>query len=635
MQYIYQYDIVALFISLTVLINFLYKRTINTRVTRAFIICIISLIVSTTFDLISVYSIPNAAKIPLWLNYVINILYYVGLGSIPPIYFSCIIFSIEEKQPFSNLIKRILFFPYLIIILLVVSTPFTKWIFYFDNNFNYNHGSLNLVPHAISFAYSFFCIGITHTKRDLLSKLQKNTVNYYVLATIIATIIQLTFPKYLIIEFAFSITIFITYFCFDNPSSYKDPEMSVYNIKAFDLSVQSILKKKKRNRILGIQIIGTKYIENTIGSENTSLLLKTVANYLQMSAIHMPLYRLSKTRLAFILPDDENKMNQIISRINLAFSEPFRIGEFKLFLKVHFVKVLLPTEADNLEDTIDIIEKSLKEITKEPTGKIISANAKILNDKKRNQDILKILTKAVETEDFYIVYQPIWSTEEQKFSIIEALIRLNDDEIGYISPKEFIPIAEQNGLINKIGVIVMKKVCSFARQNKIWTKGVKYIQINLSVIQCMQIKLYKDLLKTIEEYDLDYEYFNFEIKEDSIFASRKTLLNNMKKLAEKKIYFSLDDFGTTFSNITSLIDFPFKTIKLDLKLVKKTADEDKIKKILNNIVNLAVSLGIEVIAEGIETIAEFEEIKKMGCQYVQGFYYSKPLNEVDLLEILR
>lgn len=635
MQYIYQYDFIAILVSLSVLLNFFYKKTVSTRVTRNFALCIITLLVCSITDLISVYTLAHADTIPVAVNYIINQIFFLSLYCIPPLYFSCIIFGIEEKAPVSVIIKRTMFFPYLFCMLAILSTPFTKCIFYFDEALQYRHGPLFIVLHIISFIYLILCLIFTFIKNKLLSKNQISTISLYVFFSILAVIFQLILPQYLVTNFIASITIFITYFSFENPSIYKDTEMGIYNISAFYIAIKAIFKKKKKVRLLALQIIGTKYLDETIGLENTSLLMKTISRYLQLSAIRLPLYRLSRTRFVFVLPDDANKLSQLVDRINIAFAEPFRIGDIKLSISVRFVTLKLPGDARNLEDTIDLIEKSLKTITNKPSGTLIKADKNIIKEKIRNEKILAILQTAVKEQDFSVVYQPVYSIEKGKFTILEALVRLNNNEMGYISPKEFIPLAEQNGLINQIGLIVIRKVCQFISINKIWERGIDYVQINLSVIQCMQNKLYKDMLKTIEEFDLDYRLINFEITETAILASSQALLNNMKQLQQKQIFFSLDDFGTTFNNIKSLIDYPFKTIKLDKDMVRVFMKDDKITKILTNIVKMAKSLEIEVIAEGVETVEQFENIEKMGCSFVQGFYYSKPVKEQDLLEIIR
>ncbi|MBR5646652.1 MAG: EAL domain-containing protein [Treponema sp.] len=635
MHYIYQYDFIAIFISLSVLINFFYKKTVSTKVTRNFALCIIMLLISSTFDLISVYTLANSQTVPLIVNYIVNQIFFISLYCIPPLYFSCVIFGIEEKSPVSVIIKRAMFFPYLFCMIAILSTPWTRWVFYFDEALQYKHGSLFLVLHTISFIYLLLCLTFTFLKNKILSRNQISTISLYVFFSIVAVIIQLILPQYLVTNFIASITIFITYFSFENPSVYKDTEMGIYNISAFYITINSLFKKKKKNKILAFQIIGTKYLDDTIGLENTSQLMKTIARYLQLSAIRLPLYRLSRTRFVFVLPDDSNKLNQLVDRINVAFSEPFRIGDFKLSISVRFVTLNLPEDARNLDDTIDLIEKSLKTITDKPSGTIIKADKNIIKDKIRNEKILSILQTAVKEQDFSVVYQPVYSIKKGKFTILEALVRLNNNELGYISPKDFIPLAEQNGLINQIGMIVIRKVCQFISMNKIWERGIDYVQINLSVIQCMQNKLYKDMLKVIEEFDLDYRLINFEVTETAILASSQALLNNMNQLKQKQIFFSLDDFGTTFNNIKSLIDYPFKTIKLEKEMVRIFLKDEKIAKILTNIVKMANSLDIEVIAEGVETVEQFENIEKMGCSFVQGFYYSKPVKEIDLLEIIR
>ena len=251
------------------------------------------------------------------------------------------------------------------------------------------------------------------------------------------------------------------------------------------------------------------------------------------------------------------------------------------------------------------------------------------------KEIIEVLKNALANDEFFVVYQPIFSVEKQKFTTAEALLRLKSKKLGIIGPDEFIPLAEQNGLILPIGEFVIKTVCEFISKERIWEKGIEYIHVNLSAIQCMQENLHQQLIEIMDSYNLEYKYLNFEVTETVAIASSDILKNNMSKLIEKSIKFSLDDYGTGFSNIYSLIRYPFNTIKIDKSIIWASMKDERAMVILENIIELAKSLNKEVVAEGVEDIDQVNILKKFGCDYNQGYYYSKPIMLEEFINIIK
>ena len=154
-------------------------------------------------------------------------------------------------------------------------------------------------------------------------------------------------------------------------------------------------------------------------------------------------------------------------------------------------------------------------------------------------------------------------------------MRLSDEEYGVISPEEFIPLAEKNGMILEIGMYVFREVCSFIKTHRIWEYGIETIDVNLSVVQCMQEKLYETLLAIMDEYGLDYHYISLEITETAAIVSRETLEQNMHQLTSRGMRFFLDDYGTGFSNTATIIEYPFHTIKMDKTIVWSAMENTK------------------------------------------------------------
>jgi EAL domain-containing protein (putative c-di-GMP-specific phosphodiesterase class I) len=419
-----------------------------------------------------------------------------------------------------------------------------------------------------------------------------------------------------------------------NPTNYVDKEMGSLNLKAFnDVAAQEIFRKRPF-RVIGIQIVGIKFLNETIGMENKAELLKNLYFLLQKACGIHRIFRVSGSRLFVIIPDDGEIQQQIVESVHTVFTNSIRMGDFRISLTERIALFRYPDDAGSVHDIEELLHATLISAIDEEPGTIVKVDKNILVKKNRELAILQVMKKAVRRGDFYVVYQPIYSFESGRFTTAEALVRLENEELGEVSPEEFIPIAERNGMILQIGEFVFETVCRFILHHKIWEKGIEYIHVNLSVIQCMQENLADQLFRIMDLYNLDYRYINLEVTESAAVASSETLMTNMNRLIERNMKFSLDDFGTGFSNTATLIRYPFHSIKLDKSMVWNAMHNEKAETVLRNTIEMVKLLHMEIVAEGAETPEQIEKLKEMGADYVQGFYYSKPISRDSFIELL-
>ena len=634
MRWVYQYDVAAFFISLVVLYNLFVSQRIKTRVSKAFKFLAIDLFLATIFDIITIYSISYSELFPIWLNYLLNILALLTYNSLPACYIICIMYaSLHEEQDFSVAQKLLLAIPVCAAGILIVSTPITKAIIYFTPDGHYKTGASFDILTAIGFVYLIMVIVHGIKKRKTLRTEQTITIIIYTVTTIGALIITNIFTRLLVSLFAASLTVLITYLSLDNPSEYKDPIMDIYNKKAFMYTTTSYFDSGKSFSVLGIQIEGITFLNETLGYNNFNQVLILIARKICGICGKNNVFRLSGSKLAIIIQKDDKNKDDKYLELQLLFSQSLKVSGMEVSPKVKMATFECPVAADNFVKLNDIIFDTLNSNQTE-TGKIIDANKQMLEKSRREYQLIQILKQALSENEYEVFYQPIYSVKKKKFTTAEALIRLNNDELGFVSPDEFIPIAERNGLILLIGEYVFRTVCKFILNNKLWEKGIEYIHVNLSAIQCMQEKLHEQLLSIMDFYGLDYKYIELEVTETAAIASSDTLLSNMKQLMEKNMNFALDDYGMGYSNTSSILQYPFHTIKLDKSIVWSAVKNENARKLLKHTIAMFRDMGIELVAEGVETSEMAVMLMKMKCDYLQGFLYSKPVKAKDFIEIL-
>lgn len=271
----------------------------------------------------------------------------------------------------------------------------------------------------------------------------------------------------------------------------------------------------------------------------------------------------------------------------------------------------------------------------EATGRVLSAES-ITGTKEftMKKEMSTIIDRALANHYFSVFYQPIYDTKTGKFSSAEALLRLRDPKYGYISPQLFIPLAEKSGAIHAIGSFVLKEVVKFIASDDFKQLGVDYIEINLSVMQCLRSNLADEIIDLTRKYKVPPSKINLEITETASGYSQSKLNTNITKLTENGFTVSLDDFGTGYSNLMRIAQLPLNIVKLDRAFVlMEESGGNHI--IIKNLIRMLKDMNLRVLVEGIETKEMVESFTQMGVDEIQGFYYSRPLTKSAYLRFLK
>lgn len=220
---------------------------------------------------------------------------------------------------------------------------------------------------------------------------------------------------------------------------------------------------------------------------------------------------------------------------------------------------------------------------------------------------------------------------------MEALVRLRDENLGFIPPDELVSIAEKNGSVVMLDEQVFEKVCRFLREQILENRslGIRDVHVNISVIFFMQTGMAKKILDIMKRYGIPAEYITLEVTERAAATVPEMMKKHMETLAAEGISFALDDYGTGNSNCSYLINYPFDKVKFDKTMVWSYFTSKTGKIILDNEVNTIHELHIPIVAEGVETKEQMERLKRLKVEYIQGYYYAKPMPQKEFLEFVR
>lgn len=629
MDYILHYDYAAIMLGLIIIIHFYHKKGIRTSQTYVFMVCLWTGLVTAMVDVLTVWVDRQRISVPL--VYALNVLYLTAFNSLPFMYHLYLRMATKERKKWSWFDKVTLFTPVIFSLLLIWSTPFTNLVFYYNLEEGYQHGPGFVLLYVSSGVYMLGTLLITLFHRKELSPWQCVSVFFYVATTLVGVIIQIFIPDVLTLQFVAAISMLLLYMSLENVENDEDKELGVYNRRGFDKTISIMTHKEDAFHVLVISISNYQPLREVVGVEFGQNTLRQMAMMLRPSMKEAELFYVSEGKFALIVEDKEDCLKKILRDIRVKLTNAMQLDGMNIQPETVILQLDYPSEVRTVEDIMDSIDYSI-EVPYENPEEVLHLSGEILNSRRREGHILQIMQQALQNKTFQVYYQPIYSTAEKRFTSGEALIRLYDEGMGFISPDEFIPMAEKNGMILQIGEFVFRTVCEMMAREKIWEKGIEYVEVNLSVVQCMQEDICEMLYGIMDEYGVPYNCINLEVTETTL--ARDILWATMERMSVGGVTFSLDDYGTGYSNLTNVIKHPFHIIKLDKSMIWYAMENEAAMRALKHTVVMMRDLGMHIVAEGVETEEQMNILTQMGCEYLQGYYFSKPVPERDFLEKL-
>ncbi len=406
------------------------------------------------------------------------------------------------------------------------------------------------------------------------------------------------------------------------------------NRRYFYEQAEALLRKAHdENRIAAVLFIDLdhfKSINDSFAHRVGDLLLQAAAKRLKTVAPEESiLSRLGGDEFLVFLSEIESvvEAEAIAKQIIKSFSKPFKIDDRQLVITASIGMSIYPLDGADLEVLINNADIAMYKVKKETKN-----NYKLYKSDMRNRLSGDMLRKALERDELMVYYQPQINGCTQKIEGMEALLRWKHPKLGMISPFEFIPLAEETGLIVLIGEWVLREACL---QNKKWQNaGYKNIcvSVNISSIQLMRQDFMESVKGILDETNLETSYLELEITESIALHKADAVIFKLQKLRDMGIRITIDDFGTGYSSLSYLERFPIDCLKIDKMFMNNIVHNPTIPKV---IIGMAKSLGISVIAEGVETKEQLEEVTKLGCLIIQGYLFSEPLPVDKLGELLR
>ncbi|MCM1498673.1 MAG: EAL domain-containing protein [Clostridium sp.] len=498
----------------------------------------------------------------------------------------------------------------------------------------YESGSTDVYTYGPSamatygFALSFLVLNLYSISKhkNSINPSRRQAVFIWMAVWVSAALIQFVNKSILVIGYAFAIGIMVLYLKLENPEQNLDKRTGLFNQNAFVEYTRQLLAERRPFSVFCL------YFEQAFQNAEGERLGIEVAQYLK----GLPETRVFKNAenemvLQF---DDTAYAEDIVKLLTVRFNAGWGTGGSII---LHPYGIFIPDvsrfpKVQDISALFHYIRENSKNYYAE--SYFLTVTEALVDDMQREKETEQLILHAVENNRIEVYYQPIYSTKEQCFTCAEALIRIRDDGGNLIYPGQFIDIAEKNGMIIRMGEIVFEQVCRLLSTLDLSMYGLHYIEVNLSVVQCADANLAKNFISMMKQYGIHPKCINFEITESASLTAKNILLDNMKKLMDYGVRFSLDDFGTGHSNLNYVVDMPVSIVKFDKDMTNAYFENQKARFVMDAAMHMIQGMNLDIVSEGIETRQQFETMRDLGIQYIQGFYFSKPLAGEDFLAFL-
>ena len=418
--------------------------------------------------------------------------------------------------------------------------------------------------------------------------------------------------------------------------AYHDALTDLPNRKLFCEQVEQALKRVRRGErlaILYIDVDHLKSVNDTLGHAVGDKVIKGVADRLRGCIRDVDLIaRLSGDEFAII----QSSLNQnsdaalLATRVREAVHKPFDLDGNQVVVDVSIGISFAPDDARQFEELLKTADIALYEAKAMGRGAYRFYEAEMNTRIQARVELERDIQGALANGEFELFYQPIATLDGNKIISFEALLRWHHPKRGLVSPAEFIPIAEEAGLIIPLGEWVVRTACAEAAN---WPDDVG-VAVNVSSVQLTSTNFVNVVVGAVASANIEFNRLEIEITESTLMQNTRETLATLKQLHELGVCFAMDDFGTGYSSLGYLLRFPFHRIKIDRSFIVDLARQDEARAIVRATVDLARSLSMRVTAEGVETVQQLQAVRTLGCTEIQGYLLSPPRPAAEALQLL-
>ena len=634
MTYNMDFLIAAMVILLLILWYFLGQKRAENLNNQVFFFWTVLGIMDVTAEFISNYYI-TSGKGKFGIMALLTTTVFYLLQALLPYTWICYIQTLHEKKIISTKKMLLSGVPTFCLIGVILTNPFTEKLFYFDLSAGYIKGPWYMLMYYSAlghFVAAFILILIW--KEELGSRKVKILLEILIIV-VGGVVIQLLYHPLLTTGFGMSLGILALFITINNPYANTDSLTVLYNHLYLTKKGNELIAAGKSFHIITIYLYQLKHVNKIAGIEGGDHILQSTAKKLS-DLCGKKIFRITGKRF-LILASSLEEYEHYLSRLKRMFDVNIKMDVEEKILTIPVI-ISGIINAEKLSDCNSVLEyaeylESLS--TQNGLTEVVQGDRQTMNGFLYNKRVEQYLHTAINEDLFEIYYQPVYSTRENRFITLEALSRLHHPELGWIAPDVFIQIAEKNHMIEQITDLQFHRVCRFLKENGRLMKQLLNVKVNLSSLDLMRNDCSGHFIRIMDKYGIPHEWIQFEITETVATEYNASLGIIVEEFLNAGIRLCLDDFGSGYANLNTVMKLPFSTIKLDRSLLYEICHDNTRAMFYQSIVETFHKMNYHIVSEGVETKEEVELISRWGVDMIQGYYFSKPLPETELLRIMQ
>ena len=609
----------GLIMLLVILVIFLGQKSLDLRNRTLYFRTLLSNILCVGLDIVSIIAIDaqfNGSFPSFWTN-VICKLYIMSLclqSYLGFKYAAGEFFGVGSHRVLRAIYTGWLFLGWIVMAILPIRT-------FMEGRVVYSYGPSATAAYIFTLPLIISTIVMGFFVTDLVSRRRRRAILIWQSIWLIAAAVQMFNPELLLVGFASCFGMVILYAELENPHEFTDRMTGQFTINALGDYVRDRIARHKEFASLHIRI---DQLTQTSELETTRTIMLRASAFLE-NCTDAYLFREADDEFVLVFPNPmslDREYRRISEGLMRAIEVPVRIGY-----------IVIPNSSV-LQNADEFFRVNHHLAAETETREVIWVDSLVMRDVRKYSTVRDMILTALQDGRVEVYYQPIYDVIKDKFTSAEALVRIRDLDGSIIPPATFIPIAEENGLIIPLGLEIFTQVCDFLATGKPQMLGIERIEVNISVAQFDKDNPASFVRKIMAERELSPHLINLEITETYSAATKQILLRNMERLIDYGVRFSLDDFGTGRSNLDYFIQMPVDIVKFDYTFVQSYFASDKAKAVLESSIELIHRMHLSVVAEGVETEEQLQAMKSLGVEYVQGFYFSKPVSREGFINFL-
>lgn len=493
----------------------------------------------------------------------------------------------------------------------------------------YTAGPAVLSTYAFAGGFVVFNIIFTIAHRKQANARRSQVILCWMAIWFGAAFVQFLNNELLLMGYAGALGILVIFFRLENPEYLTDRVTGLYNQEGLLLYARKLYNREKNFSLLSVWWnLGVSQADE--GEREQAVMLAFARRLPKLDNTRV--FKMADDEVWMVFEDQEH-VEDTIEKVK-SFVE---YGRRELGGMAQAAFTYMPDAAlvGDYQEMVHLMQYARWKSSDHSGSNFKRVDMDFVEQMRKEKRMEQMLEEAMKEDRIEVFYQPIFSTAEKKFVSAEALVRMRDRDGNLVPPGVFVSVAEANGKILQLGEIVFKKVCRFFTRERLEQYGLHYVEVNLSVVQCGYPGLAEEYMGIMEKYQINPQYINLEITESASLAAKKTLLENMHRLMEYGVHFSQDDFGTGQSNLNYIVDMPVSIVKFDREMSQAFFRDEKAKYVLNAAMQMIHGMKLKIVSEGIETEEQYRAMEELSIDYIQGYYFSRPLPEAAFLEFLR